>query len=193
MFTVDPKFTHLDVSGDRVLVLVQSINAVSVKVPGHKPGRATAYIVVWDVGDANASASIYLHYGEDNKAVTYVSEPAVFSITALPQVTEEATEFLESMGFMLDDSAFGTLAKDQQAKVVEQTPLFHADLKEFAAARESNDIAEAEIIEMVPEAVVESEPDVGSSPAPAAAKKSLPTNHGAGADREAVGRLLMSF
>lgn len=193
MFAVDPSFTHVAASRDKVLVLVQSINAISVKVPGHEPGPATAYIVGWDVGDANASAIIYLHYTDSHKAVAYVPSPAVFSITSLPQVTEEATEFLESMGFMLDDSAFGTLVKEQQLKVLGHTPVFHADLKKFALARESEDIPDADIVELEPATEVEATHGDASDAASPTTKAGHGAVSGSKLDRDAVGRLLMSF
>jgi len=184
VFSIDTSFTHLAASRDQVLVLLQSINAISAKVPGHQAQPATGYIAAWDVGNGQASAVIYLHFTGTARAAAYGPDPKVFAVTELPRVTEEASEFLESMGYMLDDSAFGTLPPEQQERLVAAAPLFHADLKVWLASRESDDeLPEAELVELDAE-VIDEEPSAPPTAATTGAE-ALP--------RDAVGRLLMSF
>lgn len=186
MFSVDSSFTHLAVPRDRVLTLLQSINAISVKVPGVQAAPATAFFAAWELGDGAASAVIYLYYTRMHRCAAYAPEPREFAITKLPAIIEEAKEFLESMGFMLDDPGFGTLAADQKQRLVSRTPLFFRDLEAFAAARENDEPAGAAGFEQV-----DTTPGV-VAPVEAAPVVDKPAQD----DRkraEAIGRLLMSF
>jgi hypothetical protein len=178
VFAVDPTFAHLAARREQVLVLIQSINALSVKVPGFPTSPAMGYIVGWDVGSGNASAAIYMYFSEKQQSVTYLYDPRVFSLTELPQVTEEAVEFLESMGFMLDDTAYGTRKPEEQVALMERTPLFHTDLARFDAARRGDVVAEAEVSEVPVAEVAQQAPVAGEAPSERA---------------QALGRLLMSF
>jgi hypothetical protein len=176
VFTVDPRFTYLAARRDQVLALIQSINAVSVKVPGYQASPAIAYIVVWHEGSGSASAAIYLHYKEQNTSSAYVYNPRIFPMTELPEVTVEATEFLESMGFMLDDTSYGTRRPEEQIALIERTPLFHRDLAKFAMSGDDSEIPEAVIVEVI-------EPADSEIPAPQQPAERT----------RAIGRLLMSF
>jgi len=152
VFQVDASFGHLDVEPAKILALVQSINAISVKVPGFQAAPATAYVVLYSSDGGLATALIYLHYTDLAKSVAYTHDPPSFALTDLPSITEEATEFLESMGFMLDDTAFGTLSQEARAHLMAHTPLFHSDLSQFAKSQQSGDqLPEMEVVEVVEE------------------------------------------
>ncbi len=124
LFSIDQSFTHLALRREQVLVVVHSINAVTVKVAELPPSPAMGYFVAWDTGRGQAAALIHLWYTELGRAVVYVYEPRAFPITALPQVTDEAWQFLESMGFMLDDAGYGTRRPEEQVALLERLPLF---------------------------------------------------------------------
>lgn len=175
MFTVDPSFTYLAVSGDRVLALAQSINASSVKVPGMPVEPATAYIVAWSAPGGGASAVIYLHYAASGTAAAYTYAPRTFPATELAGVLDEAREFLESMGFMLDDLAFRSQSPERQAALMARAPVFHADLTAFAKARELDVSSEAAFVS---DTEIEAVTEESTEPAPRA---------------QAVGRLLASL
>jgi hypothetical protein len=187
VFSVDPSFTHLDATANRVLALLQSINAISVKVPGFEAAPATAYVAAWEAGAGVAMAVIYLHYTQIHRCVAYEPEPREFAMTDLPTVIDEAKDFLESMGFMLDDPVFGTLAPDRKQRLIDRTPVLHRDLRAFAAARETEVSAGGEVVELT-EAIADA--DTGAPvPAPAEEKPAPDDPKRA----EAVGKVLMSF
>jgi hypothetical protein len=140
------------------------------------------YFVGWDVGRGNASAAIYLHLSAEDQAVAYLRDPRTFSLMQLPEVTAEAVEFLESMGFMVDDAAYGTLKPEEQVALMERTPLFHADLAKFAASRHGEGFAGAEAVETI------AAPTPGEAPAAPEPAASSPSERA-----QAIGRLLMSF
>jgi hypothetical protein len=173
VFNVDPSFSSLTVRREQVMVVVHSINAVSVKVPGFPTSPAMGYFVAWDAGRGTAAAGIYLHYAELNRAAAYTCEPSAFPITALPQVTEEATAFLESMGFLVDDAAYGTLRPEEQVALLERIPIFHRDPATLSGPRPA--------------------PVAGAAPNAVPAARQAPASTESSARAQAVGRVLMSF
>jgi hypothetical protein len=186
VFNIDPSLTHLGARREQVLRLIVSINAVAVKVPGIPTSPAMAYIAAWDAGAGLASVVIYLYYSAANRAVGYTFDPTRFPMADLSRVIDEAHEFLESMGFMLDDSGFGTLKPDDQRAIIERTPLFHKDLSGFAAARDAQELPEADFVEDA----------AAAAPAPAAEKAPPSTGVAASTSTERaqkIGRLLASF
>lgn len=146
MFELDPRTKHLEASPDRVLILLHSVNAVSVKVPGYPVEPAKAYVAAWEAGDGAASVLIYLHYGESNRAAVYRPSPAVFPIGDLPDRIEDARLFLESMGCLLDDMSFAQQPPERRQALVRTLPLFHASPESFAVAREAEELPEANVV-----------------------------------------------
>jgi hypothetical protein len=182
VFAVDAAFTHLAARREQVLVLIQSINALSVKVPGFPTSPAMGYYVGWDVGSGNASAAIYLHLSAKDQSVAYLHDPRTFPLTQLPGVTAEAVEFLESMGFMVDDAAYGTLRPEEQVALMERTPLFHADLARFSVSRHGEGSDEAGAVQAI------AAPTTAEAPAAPETAAVTPSQRA-----QAIGRLLMTF
>ncbi|MBI5511999.1 MAG: hypothetical protein HY903_24845 [Deltaproteobacteria bacterium] len=190
MFAIDSARTHLAVGREHILALVASINGVAVKVPGIQAGSAMATIAAFEVGRGQVSVVIYLYYAAANRAVFYVPEPRELERGQLPQVMDEAREFLESMGFMLDEVPFAGLDPAAQTALCERMPLFSQDLAKFAASRDAVEVNAADLVEV--SAVTA--PAVTGTPAavrPVAGVAPTPTPS---ADRGPdIGRLLSSF
>jgi hypothetical protein len=179
VFSIDATFTHVPGDSSRILFLHQAINAVAVKVPGMPLEPATAYVAAWQA-PGGASLVIYLHYKGTNQRVAYCPSPAVVPTDEVEVQRSEAADFLESMGFLMDDTGFAALSPAQQAAIMARTPLFHADLENFKKGRELDTTSDAEFIgdgEVVEEA---------PSPDTVRVPKLNPRS-------QAVARLLMSF
>ncbi|MBI3179431.1 MAG: hypothetical protein HYZ27_07195 [Deltaproteobacteria bacterium] len=123
MFSVDAHFAPQSMQREQVLALTQSMNAITVQVPGFPVAPAMGYVLSYAPTGGQAAVVILLHYSDSNRTVAYVPDEASFPLTDLPRVTEEAAVFLESMGFILDDTAFGTLAPAEQEALLQRTPL----------------------------------------------------------------------
>lgn len=187
MFSLDKSFTHLSVRPEQVLGLMQSINAVSVKVPGMPTEPATAFLVGYTLGPAEASLIIHLYYANQNRCAAYVPNPRTFPVAHLGPVKEEACEFLESMGFMLDDPDFPGRPQEEQLSLMAHTPVFHP-MEKFAEARRSatdeGGLPEAEL-------VIEEDDEDGEDREPepsVSAAASEPSKRA-----QAIGRLLVSL
>src|SRR5687767_999070 len=124
MFTIDPSFTHLAIKPERLIGIIQSINSATVMVPGMPSEQASAAIVAWDLGGGRIGLAIHLHYAKLGQAVMYVPQPKQVSAAELAEVTREAIEFLESMGFMLDNPGFTEKSPAEKAALVAEAAAF---------------------------------------------------------------------
>ncbi len=125
MFSVDANFARQAIQREQILALTQSMNAITVQVPGFPVAPAMGYVLAYTPEAGKAAVAIVLHYTDSGRMVAYVPEPKRFPLTELGGVTDEAVVFLESMGFILDDTKFGTLAPADQEALLTRVPLFH--------------------------------------------------------------------
>lgn len=195
MFTLDPDFTHLDVPREQLLTLLASINAVAANVPGIPTSPAMAYVAVWQTEPNLGQMVIYLYYRAHDRAVGYRPDPAKFPLLQLSELMDDAREFLESMGFMLDDLAFRAMPAALQEATLTRLPLFYRDLKVFAQAREASEVVEGEVVALVDEEATPTPTAVLPGARAAVAPESRSTQPVAPVQgrAERLGRLLASF
>jgi len=195
VFALDPNFTHLDVPREQLLTLLASINAVATNVPGIPTSPAMAYVAVWQTEPNFGQMVIYLYYRAHDRAVGYRPVPAKFPLLQLSELMDKAREFLESMGFMLDDLAFRAMSDALQEATLTRLPLFYRDLKIFAQAREANEVVEGEVVALVDEDATPIPTAVLPGTRAAVASASRPTQPVASVQgrAERLGRLLASF
>ncbi len=105
--------------------MVESINQPQVSVPGKPPQTVVGHLC--GVRNANGSFSIYigLFLAKAGENVVYVNDRAQLGVDDYRAVEVEGLQFLESMGFMLDNLNFRNLAPGLQAQTFDRIPLFH--------------------------------------------------------------------
>lgn len=125
MFRPEPSITHLPVTREQVVAVVESINQPQVSVPGKPPQVVSGHLC--GVRNANGTFSIYvgLHLARSGENVVYVNEHAQLGVDDYRTVEIEGLHFLESMGFMLDNLNFRSLSPSLQVEIFERIPLFH--------------------------------------------------------------------
>ena len=125
VFRPEPSITHLPVSRDQVVAVVESINQPQVSVPGKL--AQTVFGHLCGVRNANGTFSIYvgLHLAKSAENVIYVNDQAQLTVEEYRAVEVEGLHFLESMGFMLDNLNFRSLSPDLQEQTFRRIPLFH--------------------------------------------------------------------
>jgi len=125
VFRPEPSITHLPVSRDEVVAVVESINQPQVSVPGKL--AQTVFGHLCGVRNANGTFSIYvgLHLAKSGENVIYVNDQAQLTVEEYRAVEVEGLHFLESMGFMLDNLNFRSLSPDLQEQTFRRIPLFH--------------------------------------------------------------------
>lgn len=139
MFVPAPELKRVATPKERVVAIIESINANNVAIPGTDTEPTQAYIVGVRNPDNSFSVLIYLHQIVSNRPAIYVCEPRSIPLTNYPEVEANAIEFVESMGFMVDNVNFRRLGPQQQEKVLERVPAFHEDLSRFAKDSGSQD------------------------------------------------------
>ncbi|MFY3745152.1 hypothetical protein ACOQFB_14660 [Anaeromyxobacter sp. Red801] len=124
MFVPDPSITHLPATREQVVAVIESINQPQVSVPGKAPQAVVGHLC--GVRNTNGTLSIYvgLHLVRTGENVVYVHDRRQLTVEEYRQVEIEGLQFLESMGFMLDNLNFRNLTPDMQEQALRRTPLF---------------------------------------------------------------------
>src|SRR5436305_5328498 len=104
MFHEDPERTHVTASRDAVVALYESTNQPLVQVPGRTAQAAHAIIVASRLG-RGYEVVVALTFVDSGENVLYLPERLVDDV-GLPQAIDEALNFAESMGFILDSTGW---------------------------------------------------------------------------------------
>jgi hypothetical protein len=129
-----------------ILTLIQSINRPMVAAADLPAEETQAFIVsVQSPTDRSISAFIYLHLLQSNQCVIYRYSDAPFMGDRLEEAETEALDFVESMGFMMDNLRFNKLQSSEQEVLSKEIPIFYADLADFAPVLERQRAQAAEL------------------------------------------------
>jgi hypothetical protein len=124
VFKPEPSIAAVPASRDQVVAVVESINQPQVSIPGKPPQPVVGHLA--GVRNANGTFSIYvgLHLPKTGENVVYVHDRRQLDASAFRDVELEGLQFLESMGFMVDNLNFRNLAPDVQDETLRRIPLF---------------------------------------------------------------------
>lgn len=124
MFVPDPSITHLSATREQVAAVIESINQPQVSVPGKAPQAVIGHLC--GVRNANGTFSIFvgLHLPRSGENVVYVHDRRQLTVEEYRQVEIEGLQFLESMGFMLDNLNYRNLTPEVQEQTLRRIPLF---------------------------------------------------------------------
>ncbi len=125
-FKPEPSLTWIQTTREQVVAVVESINQPQVSIPGKTSQQVFGSLA--GVRNANGSFSIYvgLHLPTTGENVIYVHERRQLSVDDYREVEVEGLNFLESMGFMLDNVNFRNLSPQVQEQTLRRIPLFAA-------------------------------------------------------------------
>ena len=124
MFRPDPSLTHWPASREQVVAVIESINQPQISVPGKPSQMVTGHLC--GVRNPNGTFSIYvgLHLPTTGENVIYVHDRRQLTVDEYRDVEVEGLNFLESMGFMLDNVNFRNLSPQVQEQTLKRIPLF---------------------------------------------------------------------
>jgi hypothetical protein len=124
VFQPEPSLTWIPAARDAIVAIIESINQPQVSIPGKASQQVFGHLV--GVRNPNNTFSIYvgLHLPKSAENVVYVHTRRQVSVEEYRDVEVEGLQFLESMGFMLDNLNFRNLAADAQEKTLKRIPLF---------------------------------------------------------------------
>jgi hypothetical protein len=124
LFRPDPTIAFVDATRERVVALVESLNQPQISIPS-KPSQA-AHGFLCGLRTSSGALSLYvgLYLPQSVENVIYVYEPRELGLDAFRAARTEGLQFLESMGFMLDDLRFTNQNPEQQERTLKRVPIF---------------------------------------------------------------------
>lgn len=124
MLKVDSSLNHIPAGVNHVIGLHESINQPLVNIPNYGTAPTGAYVMGTRNDQGAYTVFVYLHQAETRAVIIYVSEPRHLTHEQYRVEEAEALRFVESMGFMVDNLHFPTLAPPEQQSVMSRIPLF---------------------------------------------------------------------
>jgi len=134
VFQPEPSVAWIPATRDAVVAIVESINQPQVSIPGKASQQVFGHLV--GIRNANNTFSIYvgLHLPKSGENVVYVHARRQLTVEEYRDIEVEGLQFLESMGFMLDNLNFRNLAPEAQDATLKRIPLFSPPRPVGAAA-----------------------------------------------------------
>ena len=123
MLEEDPLRTHLPAEPSRIAAIYESTNQPLVQPVGRAAQSAQAAVVALQDGPLY-DVVVALTLSSTGENLVYAAPPV--QEKDLSQAIEEALNFVESMGFILDASGWSNLDAAHQRELVERMPAFHA-------------------------------------------------------------------
>jgi hypothetical protein len=131
VFNIDERIRGLPAQREQVVALLQSINAPHLAIPGKQAGPAQAYILGLR-GTAGFGVFVYLYLAEVGDCAVYISDNRNLSAEQYEEEEADAMGFVESMGFMMDNTNFRGLPASAQDELLKTLPLFQKDPRKAA-------------------------------------------------------------
>jgi hypothetical protein len=124
MFTIDPKLTERDLKKKILFKVFLSMNNHQVATPETSLEEARSYVFFAREGRNRASAYIGLHLLHTDRKLFYAHSANPFLVDTLPDVEDEARDFAEDMGAMLDEVDFASLSDSEQDRWIKGQSIF---------------------------------------------------------------------
>ena len=150
MFTIDNKLQDLQVKQRSIYKILYSMNSHPVATPEMSVEEARCYILFFSEG-TNLSAFIGLYLPGNDRKFFYAYNSNPFPFEAAEDVENEARQFAEDMGFLLDEINVSGMAPEDRNHWIEDQYIFGYKQPELQEEEEP------EPIDDVPEEVEEPE------------------------------------
>ncbi|HYG67023.1 MAG TPA: hypothetical protein VD838_05165 [Anaeromyxobacteraceae bacterium] len=134
MFQPDPSIQFIPATREQVFAVVESINQPPVSLPGKPAQPVSGHLCGIRNGNGTFSIYVVLNVPRTGENVVYVHDRRQLGAEAYRDVEVEALQFLESMGFMLDNLNFRNLSAAVQDETLARIPAFSPPRAAPAAA-----------------------------------------------------------
>jgi len=135
MFDENKSLTVLSAKPGEVLSIHHSVNDNLVAMPGRGMEETRAYIITLSQVPDTCSIFIYMHLLDSNVPVVYTHHRQYAPVSEYQDVLQEALDFLESMGFMMEDLDYREINSDEKLTLLKTLPPFLKTFPPFSAAR----------------------------------------------------------
>jgi len=157
MYVLEHDLKGIDLGGKKVLTLIQSINQPMVAAADYPAEATQAFVVTVQASDQSIESFIYLHLTKTNQCVMYRYGDAPMMVDLMEDAETEALEFVESMGFIMDNLRYTKVDAGERAQIERDTPIFYPNLKDFKAVLSEKQEHHVDDLDQKPE--VEEEPE----------------------------------
>jgi hypothetical protein len=134
VFRPDPTLTHVSASREQVVAVIESINQPQISIPTKPSQSAQAHLVALRNPSGTFSVYVGLFLRQSGENVVYSHDRGEVPLESYSEVELEGLQFLESMGFMLDNTNFRNLAPEAQEQTLRRVPMFFPRRPQAAAA-----------------------------------------------------------
>jgi len=124
MFSIDDTLTHIPATREQIVAVLESINQPHVVLPGKEPQGAQAFLCGLRNGNATFSVYVYLLLKQTREPVIYLGQERQFPLEHYRQAEAEAITFVESMGFMMENTHFRNQPPEAQEELLKRIPAF---------------------------------------------------------------------
>jgi hypothetical protein len=122
VFTLLPGRTTLDIEPEHVVAIIESLNTPNISIPDVGTEPTKAWLIGWLTPAGGTSLSCVLLQTESRRAFLYASQPTEVALDSYSQLEHESIQFVESMGFMLDNVNFRARTAFEQRALFDSLP-----------------------------------------------------------------------
>lgn len=134
MFTPLPGHNSLGIGPEQIVAVIESINTPNIAIPDMGTEPTKAYLVGCMTPGGGAAIFCYLLMLDTNRPVVYLSNPPEVTLDQYAWLENESIQFVESMGFMLDNLGFRSREPDDQLHLVEGFPFLYEQQSRMAGS-----------------------------------------------------------
>ncbi len=134
MFTPLPGHSMLAIVPDQIVAVIESINTPNIAIPERGTEPTKAWLVGCLTPGGGASVFCYLLMLDTNQPILYVSNPSEVALDQYTWLESESIQYVESMGFMLDNLNFRARAPGEQQALIESLPFFREQQQRLAGS-----------------------------------------------------------
>ncbi len=132
VFSLCPELKVIQTNPNQIVALIASINNPMVAAEGRSLEPTKSVIVGVRNPSGGFSLYIYLHLAQSEECLIYATDPIDFPLEQYREFEMEALQFVESMGFMMENLHFRKMPPERQVTMLQDLPIFYADLHAFA-------------------------------------------------------------
>jgi hypothetical protein len=125
MFSIDNNITELNIREKNILKMLFSMNVHQVATPEMILEDAKSYILFFRESPGMVSAYIALYLTVTNRRLYYVHSSNPFPEGEMATIEQEALEFAEGLGAMLDEKDFSKITLEEKNGWIDAQELFN--------------------------------------------------------------------
>ncbi len=131
MFALHNEITRIHAEREQLVAIIESINTPMVAAANKPLEPAKAFIVGVRNTAGTFSIYVYLHLMQSVECLVFLHDPPEIPLDRYHAVELEALQFVENMGFMVDNLNFRNLTEENQRALMKRLPVFSSDLRAF--------------------------------------------------------------